>query len=145
MALDQLYQQTILEHNRKPRNYGHLTGATHAARGHDAMCGDDILMELIVEDGCIRQAAFSGDACAVTKATASMLTDWLPGRQASDIADWSNQFQALLKDHTLPDAPELADLNQLRPVSQFPARVRNALLPWTTTLRALNQPEGTNP
>lgn len=140
MVLDQLYQQTILEHNRNPRNYGKLAGATHAARGHDALCGDDILVELIVENGCILEAAFSGEACAVTKASASMLTEWLTGREASDIAAWSDQFHALLKDCTLPDTPELADLNQLRAVSRFPARVRNALLPWTTTLRALQKP-----
>ena len=140
MALEQLYQQTILEHNRNPRNYGTLAAATHAARGHDALCGDDILVELIVEDGRILQAAFSGEACAVTKASASMLTAWLTGRQAAEIREYLNQFQALLKDNTLPDAPGLDDLNQLRAVSQFPARVRNALLPWTTTLRALQKP-----
>ena len=141
MALDQLYQQIILEHNRNPRNYGQLTGATHAARGHDALCGDDILVELIVdEDGRILQAAFSGEACAVTKASASMLTAWLTGRQAAEIGEYLNRFQALLKDNTLPDVPGLDDLNQLRAVSRFPARVRNALLPWTTTLRALQKP-----
>jgi nitrogen fixation protein NifU and related proteins len=137
MALDHLYQQTILEHNRKPRNFGPLPGATHAARGQDALCGDDILIELRIDGQRIEAAAFSGEACAVTKASASLLTDWLVGREPAEVIEWVSRFERLLRDTTIEDAPELGAINQLRAVGQFPARVRNALLPWRATRRAL--------
>ncbi|TVQ28539.1 MAG: SUF system NifU family Fe-S cluster assembly protein [Wenzhouxiangella sp.] len=137
MALDRLYQQTILEHNRKPRNFGRLAEATHAARGQDALCGDDILIELIVEGERVRQAAFSGEACAVTKASASMLTEWLTGRQVAELIAWRDRFEALLKNAELEDAPELGPINQLRAVAQFPARLRNVLLPWNAAGQAV--------
>lgn len=137
MALDKLYQQVILDHNRDPHHFGRLPGATHSARGHDALCGDDILIELIVADGRIERAAFSGEACAVTKASASMLTDWLKGRSPDEIDSALKTFEAILFDPDAPTAAELGEINELRAVSKFPARVRNALLPWRTAIRAL--------
>ncbi len=141
MALDQLYQQLILEHNRNPRHFGPLPDATHAGRGQDALCGDDILVELQIESDRIKAAAFSGEACAVTKASASLLTEWLVGREPAEIIEWVGRFERLLKDASIEDAPELGEINQLRAVSQFPARVRNALLPWDAALNALAGPE----
>jgi nitrogen fixation protein NifU and related proteins len=137
MALDQLYQQVILEHNRNPLNFGRLAGVTHSARGHDALCGDDILMELEVADGRIAQARFSGEACAVTKASASILTEWLKGKTPDEAARGYRQFSELLSRPQDGDYPELGDLVHLHSVSRFPARVRNALLPWKTALGAL--------
>ncbi len=139
MALDKLYQQVILDHNRSPRHYGRLEGATHSARGHDALCGDDILVELRVADGKIQEAAFSGEACAITTASASMLMDWLVGRSRSEVALEHAHFAQLLDDPELPDRPELGAINHLRAVSGFPARVRNTLLPWRATLQALER------
>jgi nitrogen fixation NifU-like protein len=138
MALDQLYQRIILEHNRAPRRRGRLDAATHQARGRDALCGDDILVELRVEAGCIEDAAFSGEACAITTASASMLMDWLVGRSLDDFRVAHERFASCLADARMPDAPELGDINCLRAVSAFPARVRNALLPWQTVGRAVD-------
>lgn len=137
MALDQLYQQVILDHNRSPRHYGRLKGATHSARGQDALCGDDILVELRMAEGRIEEAAFSGEACAITTASASMLMDWLLGRAPEDVRAECSRLQQLLEDPALPDEPELGEINHLRAVSGFPARVRNALLPWRTALDAV--------
>ncbi|WP_376691416.1 Fe-S cluster assembly sulfur transfer protein SufU [Wenzhouxiangella sp. EGI_FJ10409] len=137
MALDQLYQQVILDHNRCPHHHGRLEGATHSARGRDALCGDDILVELRVGDTSIEAAAFSGDACAITTASASMLMDWLVGRTAEDVVRFETLFSQLLHDSELPDLPDLGDINHLRAVSGFPARVRNAMLPWRTAIDAL--------
>jgi nitrogen fixation NifU-like protein len=139
MALDQLYQQVILDHNRSPHHYGRLGAATHSARGQDALCGDDILVELRVENGRIQEAAFSGEACAITKASASMLMDWLRGRPVDDVARARERFSRLLENPDLPDHAGLGDINHLRAVSGFPARVRNALLPWRTVINALEQ------
>ena len=139
MALDQLYQQLILEHNRNPRNFGRLENPTHTARGQDALCGDDILIELKVVNDQIEQARFSGQSCAITRASASLLTDWLTGRTTAEVGPTFDHFHTLLTDATIPDLPDLGDINQLRAVSQFPARRRNAELPWKSTLRALNR------
>lgn len=137
MALDQLYQQLLLAHNRSPRNFGPLAGATHAGPGYDALCGDDIQVELKIEQGRILAAAFSGEACAVTKASASMMTEWLPGRTVEELPLWLERLAELLARPDLPDLPELGQINQLRAVSAFPARVRNALLPWRAAVSAV--------
>jgi len=137
-GLEQLYQQLILEHNRNPRNFRPLAAATHSARGYDALCGDDILIELKIEDGRIIQAAFSGDACAVTRASASMLTEWLQNRPVEDLPTGYDRFRAVLTNTNLPPEPALADLDHLRAVGDFPARIRNAELPWQTAIKALN-------
>ena len=137
MALDKLYQQLVLDHNRAPRNFGPLSGATHSARGRDALCGDDILLELELDGDRIVRACFSGEACAITTASASMLTEWLAERNVSEVETAYGRFKQLLSDPDGPVFPELGDINELRAVSAFPARVRNALLPWKTALSAL--------
>jgi len=137
MALHQLYQQLILEHNRSPRNFGPLAGATHSARGFDALCGDDLLFELRVENGIIRAAAFSGEACAVTKACASMLTEWLPGRKRADVESGLKAFSAVLTGVDMKSDETLGHFSELSALSDFPARQRNARLPWRCVLEAL--------
>lgn len=137
MALERLYQDLLLEHNRHPCNHGRLAAATHAARGHDASCGDDLLIELEVADGRIQRAAFSGPACAVTTASASMMTEWLAGRLVADVRVGLERFQALLENPQAAPDPLLGPINRLQPVGAFPARCRNALLPWRTAVKAL--------
>ncbi len=137
VGLELLYQQLILEHNRNPRNFGPLAAATHSARGYDALCGDDILIEMQIVEGRIVQAAFSGEACAVTRASASMLTEWLKGREVEDLPGWYQGFHAVLCDTSLPPEPELGELDHLRAVGAFPARIRNAELPWQTAIKAV--------
>ena len=140
--LDQLYQKVILEHNKAPNNFGSLSTATHTARGTDALCGDDIEMWLLVNDGVIERAHFSGEACAVTKASASMLTEWLQGRDVAEVGPSFEAFKALLDDPDHPAVTQLGSLNHLQAVGQFPARRGNACLPWQTTLEALATPSG---
>lgn len=137
MSLDQLYQSKILEHNRAPRNHFEMREATHSARGLDALCGDDIRLWLLVEGGEIAAASWSGDACAITTASASMLTDWLMDRSIAELAPALRLFEELLADHDRPDAPDLEEINALRAVGRFPSRKRNALLPWHAALDAL--------
>ena len=137
MALENLYQQLVLDHNRRPRNYHRLNQPTHSGRGLDALCGDDIFVELVVADGVIQDAAFSGQACAITKASASLLTNWLKGKRVEDFRLACSRFQAMMADPALDDWPALGDINQLKAVAAFPARVRNALLPWQAADKAL--------
>jgi len=138
MPLSELYQSALLAHNRHPRRHHELTGATHTARGTDALCGDDIRVWLRLEDGRVADASWSGEACAVTTAAASMLTEWLPGRTPGQLRAGHEQFARLLDDPEAPRVPDLGDLNLLRAVGGFPSRKRNALLPWHTALRAAN-------
>ncbi len=137
MSLDQLYQKVILEHNKDPHNYGPLDHATHRGQAHDALCGDDLQMALVIEGGVVTEAMFDGQACAVTKASASLLTDWLIGRPVHELASDFEAFKAMLADPTQRPVAHLGLLNQLQPVGAFPARRGNACLPWIATLRAL--------
>ena len=138
MSLDHLYQSKILEHNRQPHNHFEMPDATHSADGLDALCGDDIRVWLSVRDGRVAGASWSGEACAITTASASMLTSWLIGRYTIEIAPAFELFRNLLEDKRLPDAPALGEINALRAVGGFPSRKRNAMLPWNATLEALN-------
>jgi nitrogen fixation NifU-like protein len=137
MALARLYQRVILDHNRTPRYFGRLAEATHLARGVDGLCGDDILVELRIVRDRIEAAMFSGSACAVSTASASMLMDWLQGRPRDEVLAAAVRFESLLADRCLADDSDLGEINCLRAVSEFPARVRNALLPWKTVVKAL--------
>lgn len=140
MSLDQLYQSKILAHNRAPRNHVELPDATHSAHGLDALCGDDIRVWLRVEEGCVAAASWSGEACAITTASASMLTSWLAGRRIDEIVPAFRRFKDLLEDDDQPDAPVLGELDALQAVGRFPSRKRNALLPWNAVLEALKLP-----
>ncbi len=137
MFLDQLYQSKILEHNRAPHNHFEMSDATHSAHGMDALCGDDIRVWVRVEDGCVVAASWSGDACAITTASASMLSRWLPGRRIEEIGPAFQLFRASLGNPDQPDASVLGEINALRAVGGFPSRRRNALLPWEAALEAL--------
>lgn len=140
MALTELYQRAILAHNRAPKNRRSLDRCTHRARGLDALCGDDLVIELEVdEEGTIRDAAWTGEACVVTTASASMLTEWLRGQDLVAVRRAEVRFRTLLQDPSAKDAPDLNEFNLLRSISKFPSRVRNALLPWETTLEALQR------
>lgn len=132
----------MLDHNRWPRNYKRLPSPTHSARGQDASCGDDLLIELKVVDDTVQEAAFSGDACAVTQAAASLLTVWLRGRSLDQVRDGLQRFTNLLQNPEAPPDALLGDLNELQPVGAFPARCRNALLPWRTAVKALDSIRG---
>lgn len=137
MSLDQLYQSKILEHNRAPHNHFEMLDATHSAHALDALCGDDIQLWVRVEDGCVAAASWSGDACAITTASASMLSRWLPGRRLGEIGPAFELFEQLLEKQDLPDSSALGEINALRAVGRFPSRRRNALLPWNAALDAL--------
>lgn len=139
MSLSRLYQSALLAHNRAPLNHHEMAHATHVARGTDALCGDDIQVWLSIEAGRIGRASWTGEACAITTAAASMLTEWLSGRPVDALSEAAARFTDLLDDPERSDIPEFGDLNSLRAVGEFPSRRRNALLPWKTALRAVEQ------
>lgn len=137
MTLTELYRARILEHNRAPHNHFELADATHSARGLDALCGDDIQIWLKVCNGVVEQFSWSGEACVITTASASMLSDWIVGKTRTDVQQGLKQFFDLLENPEVESKHELGPFHALKPVGRFPSRKRNALLPWKAALEAL--------
>lgn len=136
MSASPLYQQLVLEHQRSPRHYGALAGATHRADGANALCGDHLHVEARMDAGCIAAMGFTAEACAITTAAASMLGDCVMGMSEAGLAQLESSFAAYLRgesgDATLPG--DLAALGELR---RYPARRQCALLPIATLRAAL--------
>lgn len=142
--LRDLYQEVILDHGRKPRNFRRLDDANLTARGDNPMCGDR--MELFLKtapDGAIAEAAFQGRGCAISMASASLMTETVKGKTPAQAKEMGEQFRQLAMTGTCPDCGgELAeDMERLTPLSgvhEFPSRVKCATLAWHTLNAALD-------
>ncbi|MYC88338.1 MAG: SUF system NifU family Fe-S cluster assembly protein [Gemmatimonadales bacterium] len=130
-SLNQLYQEVILDHYRKPRNKGQLDEATHAITMNNPLCGDVIELMLRVEEGRIAEARFLGRGCSISLASASMLTGRVLGKSLDQALELSGKFTHLLHgDEALLSDDDLGDLRTLAGVSKFPVRIKCALLAW---------------
>lgn len=139
-AISELYQRTVLEHNRAPRRFGPLAGHTHSADGENARCGDKLRCELVLDGDRIAALRFTGEACAIVVATASMLGEQAEGATRAGFERLHESFRAMLESDAAVEAPgELAALVELR---QFPARQKCALLPFATLAAALESTDG---
>jgi nitrogen fixation protein NifU and related proteins len=139
MSISELYKHIVLEHNRAPRNAGALAGHTHAADGANPMCGDSLRCEALCCDGRIVDLRFSGESCAITTATASILSEQVRGMDAQDLAQLRDRFAALLRMAVdSPEDPVLRELNALAELRRYPARQKCALLPFATLAAALS-------
>lgn len=140
-----LYQEVILDHNRKPRNYGTLDQASHHAVGHNPLCGDrlDIALEIIDEQ--INHIAFQGESCAICKASASMMTTAVKGKSRADAETLISEFRSMATGKLDLEQPHhLGRLTVLSGVRDLPTRVKCAILPWHTLHAALNSIENTS-
>jgi nitrogen fixation NifU-like protein len=144
--LRDLYQEVILDHGKSPRNFGHPESANRTAHGHNAMCGDTINVFLTVDsNGTIQDAAFEGQGCAISVASASMMTEMLKGRSEADAHRLFETMHALCTGHE--DEADLATLDDdtadrmmiLAGVRQYPMRVKCATLAWHTMDKAMNE------
>jgi nitrogen fixation NifU-like protein len=135
--LSDLYQEVILDHNRRPRNFHALEDASHTADGHNPLCGDRLRLYLKVEDGIIRDVAFEGAGCAISKASASMMTDAIKGRTVAEVDALFQRFHRMVT--TPPDCPveDMGKLSSLAGVREFPVRVKCASLAWHTLKAAM--------
>ncbi len=136
----ELYQQVILDHNRAPRNWGDLEPHTHHAEGHNPLCGDRFVVALrLAADGTIAEIRFQGSGCAISKASASMMTDAVKGHPRAAAELLSEQFRGLVTGDLDParDPHQLGKLKVFSGIRQFPARVKCATLPWHTLQSAL--------
>jgi nitrogen fixation NifU-like protein len=137
-SLEDLYQDIILEHNKRPRNYGPLKDATHQADGDNPLCGDELKVSLRFQDGVVQAVHFQGQGCAISKASASLMTEvlaGLPGKRAKTLVE--NVLQALKSPADQLSLDEHGDLAALSGVKKFPARIKCATLAWHAFLAAL--------
>jgi nitrogen fixation NifU-like protein len=136
--LRELYQETILDHNKHPRNFGRIEGASHHAHGYNPLCGDRVDVYLTVEDGVVAEVAFDGDGCAISTASASIMTEALQGRTVDQAHALFERFHGLLTSDA-EALPELEKLAVLAGVREFPTRVKCATLPWHALQAALRE------
>lgn len=138
--LDDLYRELIVDHYRRPRNRRVLPGATGRAEGMNPVCGDEIVVELVLDPGEERLVglAFSGQGCSISQASASMLTERLSGCTRGEAARVTLAVRAMLMDEAAPAADlDIGDLEALQGVAKLPVRVKCALLAWNVFQQAL--------
>jgi nitrogen fixation NifU-like protein len=144
VSLDDLYRQVILDHYRKPRHAGHIEKADARAEGLNPLCGDEVTVELRIEDGKVTDVAVRGRGCSISQASGSMMADKLIGLSPTEIDELVHQVKRLLDiepgdpgvDPERPGAV-LGDLEALAGVRRFPVRIKCADLPWATLQEAL--------
>lgn len=138
-----LYQEVILDHNKKPRNFGMLDKASHKAEGHNPLCGDHITLSLRLQDELIEAISFHGQSCAICKASASMMTTNVKGKMVWEaetlIEEFRNMATGKLDVETQPN--NLGRLCVFSGISELPARVKCAILPWHTLHAAFKREE----
>jgi len=140
MDSKQLYQEVILDHNRKPRNWGQLADASHKAEGLNPLCGDHIWVSLRLADGKVDGIAFEGDSCAICKASSSMMTTNVKGKSVGEAEQLIQEFRDMATGKLDAQAQphHLGRLTVFAGVRDLPSRVKCAILPWHTLHAALN-------
>jgi nitrogen fixation protein NifU and related proteins len=147
--LSELYQQVILDHNKKPRNFRKLETANHSAEGYNPLCGDHLTVYLNLEDNAVKEISFEGSGCAISKAAASMMTQAVKGKSKQQAEQLFTEFHGMVTGDMDNDEDEdeengAGDLGNLRVfagVREFPVRVKCATLAWHTMHAALNNQE----
>jgi len=139
---NELYQQVILEHNRKPRNFHAMENATHSCHGYNPLCGDDYEIYLNVDaDNVIREVSFTGSGCAISKASSSLMTTFLKGKTVDEAKVAFDEFHRMVLGEFDPEQQEnhLGKLKLFKGVQEFPSRIKCASLSWHTLVGALKK------
>lgn len=140
-SLDELYQNVILEHNRSPRNYRPMEDADGKAEGDNPLCGDRLTVWIRMDGDVIREATFQGSGCAISRASASLMTAAVKGKSRAEAAALFERFHRLVTGRLDPgESDGLGKLAVFSGVSQFPIRVKCASLSWHTLKAALETP-----
>lgn len=142
----ELYQQVIIEHNKKPRNFGKLEPCTHHAHGLNPLCGDDIEITLIIENGIVQDLKFQGHGCAISQASSSLMTTNIKGKPVEEAEKMVEEFRAMIRGTLDPtkDPNILGRLSLFQGVRDLPSRVKCAVLPWATLHSAISGEETTS-
>ena len=133
--LRELYQETIFDHYRRPRNYGRLNGANRTAEGYNPLCGDKVTLYLQVDEGVIRDARFEGSGCAIATASASLMTESIKGKREDEALHLLENIHGMVTTGAI--SGDLGKLEVLAGVHEFPLRVKCATLAWHTMKAAL--------
>jgi nitrogen fixation NifU-like protein len=137
--LRELYQQVILDHNKNPRNFRELPNATRRVEGYNPLCGDHYTLFVDVNGDIVRDVSFTGTGCAISKASASVMSSTVKGKSKEEVGRLFETFHRLVTgDNSGVDATELGRLAAFSGVSEFPARVKCATLAWHTLRNALD-------
>lgn len=137
--LSELYQEIILDHNKNPKNFGTLDHPTQRAKGHNPLCGDHIEIELEIHDNRVRNISFHGEGCALSKASASMMTTAVKGKTVTEAQDLFLRFQTFVTKDTKEEMEkeELKTLSIFKHVKKFPMRIKCVTLAWHALKAAL--------
>jgi nitrogen fixation NifU-like protein len=135
--LNELYQEVILDHNRRPHNFRVIDAATAKREGYNPLCGDRLTLYLTVTGNVITDAAFQGSGCAISKASASLMTDAVKGKTVAEARELFEQFHAMITSNPSTPAADLGKLSVLAGVREFPTRVKCASLAWHTMKAAV--------
>ena len=138
--LEDLYQEIVMDHNRRPRNFGEIKNPTNFADGFNPLCGDQITLQLHLEDGLVSDVAFRGVGCAISKSSASMMTEELKGKTLDHAENLFEAFRKMITRNPGDsyDSDLLGDLEILQGVSRYPARIKCATLAWHTLHSAIH-------
>jgi nitrogen fixation protein NifU and related proteins len=142
MSLEELYKEVILDHYKAPRNKRGLDTPSCAAKGNNPLCGDEVTVALRLEDGVVAEAAFEGQGCSISQASASMMTEAVVGKTADEAQALAKEFRAMMAGEADPDEDRVGDLVALKGVVKYPVRVKCAVLAWDTLQEALDSPGG---
>jgi len=139
--LRELYQQVILDHNKSPRNFRVIEHPSHSSEGYNPLCGDTIHLYLTIEDEIVKDISFQGSGCAISKASASLMSSMIKGKTIEEAKKIFEKFQEMItgKLGENSDIESLGKLAVLSGVKEFPARVKCASLAWHTLINAINE------
>jgi nitrogen fixation protein NifU and related proteins len=137
--LSDLYQEVILDHNKRPRNFHTIDSASHQAEGFNPLCGDRLHLYLKVEDDVVTEVGFQGSGCAISKASASLMTDSVKGRPLAEVHDLFRRFHTMVTTPPEQAVEDMGKLSALAGVREFPVRVKCASLAWHTLKAALQR------
>ena len=142
MSLDDLYKEVILDHYKRPRNKRPLPDATVSKKRNNPLCGDEITVHALLEDGRVAEVAFEGQGCSISQASASMLTEATRGRTVEEADALAREFRGMMEGNVEPDEDAFGDLVALKGVVKYPVRIKCAVLGWDVLQEALGRPAG---
>jgi nitrogen fixation NifU-like protein len=137
--LSDLYQEVILDHNKRPRNFRRIENPSHHADGHNPLCGDRLRLFVQVDGNVVKDIAFEGSGCAISKASASLMTDEVKGRTLDEVHALFDRFHRMVTTPSDQPVEDLGKLSVLAGVREFPVRVKCASLAWHTLKAALQR------
>ena len=140
--IDELYRELILDHYRHPRNRGSIESPTVSRQGYNPLCGDEIVVDLLVNGGVVEDVAVRGGGCSISQSSASMMSEAIVGRTVDEVESLFGGFTAMMRGSDDVDLDSLGDLEALMGVRKFPVRVKCATLAWHTLREALQELTG---